>query len=67
MSAMASITVWVPLAIHRRPRRRTVVMPVQGSAPTVATRADPTLVKALARAFWYQRRWTRGGTPPSAR
>ncbi len=55
MSATASITVRVPLAIRRRPGRKTVVMPVQGGAPTVATRADPALVKALARAFRYQR------------
>jgi hypothetical protein len=30
-------------------------MPVREGVPAVATRADPTLVKALARAFQYQR------------
>ncbi|WP_082012504.1 hypothetical protein [Belnapia sp. F-4-1] len=32
-----------------------MVMPVQEGVPAVGTRADPTLVKALARAFRYQR------------
>jgi hypothetical protein len=51
-----SITVWVPLAIRRRPGRKTVVTPVcEGGDAAVPTRADPTLVKALARAFRYQR------------
>ena len=56
MSVATSITVRVPLAIRRRPGRKTVVMPEGGpaTAPT-RTRADPALVKALARAFRYQR------------
>ncbi len=56
MSATTThITVQVPLAIRRRPGRKTVVTPkADGEAP-VATRADPTLVKALARAFRYQK------------
>jgi hypothetical protein len=51
-----SITVRVPLTIRRRPGRKTVVMPEDAPAavPT-RTRADPALVKALARAFQYQR------------
>ncbi len=54
--ADASITVRVPLAIRRRPGRKTVVTPVQDSAEaTLPIRADPALVKALARAFRYQR------------
>lgn len=59
MSAATSITVRVPLKIRRRPGRKTVVMPVPTAGPgadtMVATRADPALVKALARAFRYQR------------
>ncbi|MBL6082373.1 hypothetical protein JMJ56_30855 [Belnapia sp. T18] len=55
MSATASITVRVPLAIRRRPGRKTVVTPAQDDVPAVTTRADPALVKALARAFRYQR------------
>ena len=56
MSEAASITVRVPLAIRRHPGRRTVVTPVQDSADAaLPTRADPALVKALARAFRYQR------------
>jgi hypothetical protein len=56
MSAAASITVRVPLAIRRRPGRETVVTPVRdGIEATLSTRADPALVKALARAFRYQR------------
>ncbi len=56
MSGAASITVRVPLAIRRRPGRKTVVTPegAPAAVPT-RTRADPTLVKALARAFRYQR------------
>jgi hypothetical protein len=51
-----SITVRVPLAIRRGPGRTTVVTPVQGPGETaVQTRADPALVKALARAFRYQK------------
>ena len=56
MNEAASIVVRVPLAIRRRPGRKTVVTPVCQQGDTVMpTRADPTLVKALARAFRYQR------------
>ena len=55
MSAATSITVRVPLTIHRRPGRRTVVTPMTDGMAPVTTRADPALVKALARAFRYQR------------
>ncbi len=56
MRVATSITVRVPLTIRRRPGRKTVVMPEDAPAavPT-RTRADPALVKALARAFQYQR------------
>ncbi len=55
MTRAASITVRVPLAIRRRPGRKTVVMPEGGPATAPPrTRADPAL-KALARAFRYQR------------
>ncbi len=58
MTAATSITVRVPLKIRRRPGRKTVVTPTPGEARdgTIPTRADPALVKALARAFRYQRR-----------
>jgi hypothetical protein len=50
------ITVRVPLRIRRRPGRKTVVTPVVDGLPAEATtRADPALLKALARAFRYQR------------
>ena len=56
MSVATSITVRVPLAIRRRPGRKTVVTPEgAAAAPPTRTRADPALVKALARAFRYQR------------
>ena len=56
MSEAASITVRVPLTIRRRPGRRTVVTPVRDiGEEALPTRADPALVKALARAFRYQR------------
>jgi len=57
MTAATSITVRVPLKIRRRPGRKTVVTPTSGERGdgTIPTRADPALVKALARAFRYQR------------
>lgn len=54
MSA-TSITVRVALAIRRKPGRKTVVVPTGGCAAFVQTRADPALLKALARAFRWQR------------
>lgn len=57
MSEAGHITVRVPLAIRARPGRNTVVSPT-GEAYTpspVRTRADPALLKALARAFRWQR------------
>src|SRR5215213_5713253 len=53
MSCMSTVTVRVPMQIRRRPGRKTIVAP-DSSAP-VATRADPALVKALARAFRWRR------------
>ncbi len=51
-----SITVRVPLSIRRRPGRKTVVTSLrEGGEAVLPARADPALVKALARAFRYQR------------
>jgi hypothetical protein len=56
MSAATSITVRVPLAIRRRAGRKTIVTPAgEQRVQAVITRADPALVKALSRAFRYQR------------
>jgi hypothetical protein len=57
MTAVAtSITVRVPLTIRRRPGRKMVVTPARdGGEAALPTRADPALVKALARAFRYQK------------
>jgi hypothetical protein len=55
MTRATSITVRVPLTIRHRPGRKTVVTPVADGVAPVTTRADPALVKALARAFRYQR------------
>lgn len=55
MTAATSITVRAPLAIRHRPGRKTVVMPMTNGVAPVTTRADPAMVKALARAFRYQR------------
>ncbi len=58
MSA-TSITVRVPLTIRRRGGRTIVIAPdgsvVPGTSRQAATHSDPALVKALARAFRYQR------------
>src|SRR3712207_5550971 len=54
--AAGSITVRVPLTIRRPPGRKTVVTPARdGAEAALPTQADPALVKALARAFRYQR------------
>ena len=57
MTAATSITVRVPLKIRGRPGRKTVVTPMveEGADAAIPTRADPALLKALARAFRYQR------------
>ncbi|HEY8613958.1 MAG TPA: hypothetical protein VIL69_22080 [Roseomonas sp.] len=60
ISDMTSLTVQVPLSIRRRVGRKTVVTPEAKAsaampAPAIPTRADPALLKALARAFRYQR------------
>ena len=56
MSQATHITVRVPMTIRRRPGRKTVVTPmVLAGVQAVTTRADPALVKALARAFRYQK------------
>lgn len=60
MTTATSITVRVPLAIRHRPGRKTVVTPMTGGMAPVTTRADPALVKALARAFRYQRMLDQG-------
>jgi hypothetical protein len=57
MTTATSITVRVPLSIRRRPGRKTVVIPVpaKGAETTIPTQADPGVLKALARAFRYQK------------
>ncbi len=60
MTNATSITVRVPLAIRHRPGRKTVVTPMTDGMAPVTTRADPALVKALARAFRYQRMLDQG-------
>lgn len=60
MTTATSITVRVPLAIRHRPGRKTVVTPTTDGVASVTTRADPALVKALARAFRYQRMLDQG-------
>jgi hypothetical protein len=55
-AATTTITVRVPLAIRRRPGRKTIVTLVSEQGDKVMpTRAEPVLAKALARAFRYQR------------
>jgi len=50
------LTVRVPLAIRAPPGRKTVVTPIgEIAAAQPISRADPALVKALGRAFRYQR------------
>jgi hypothetical protein len=53
MSAAASITVRVPLAIWRRLGRKTVVTPAQEGVSALTPRTDAALMKALAQTFRY--------------
>ncbi len=57
MTVPTSITVRVPLMIRRRAGRKTVVTPAGDQVPAAAgtSRADPAIVKALARAHRWQR------------
>ena len=63
MSATTNITVRVPLAIRRRPGRKTIISPngeQWTSAGGISRRADPAMVKALARAFRWKRMLDQG-------
>ena len=56
MSTTGSITVHVPLAIRPRPGRKTIVRPAgSATSASIATHADPAMIKALARAFRWKR------------
>ena len=53
---VSHVTVRVPLTIRRRPGRKTMVsLGFDADGSRIATKADPALVKALARAFRYQK------------
>ncbi|MCA3339454.1 MAG: hypothetical protein ACK530_02695 [Alphaproteobacteria bacterium] len=53
---VSHVTVRVPLTIRRRPGRKTMVSLGFGAhSGRIATKADPALLKALARAFRYQK------------
>jgi hypothetical protein len=53
---VSHVTVRVPLTIRRRPGRKTLVSLGFGAdGGRIATKAEPALVKALARAFRYQK------------
>jgi hypothetical protein len=55
-SPVSHIIVRVSLKIHRRPGRKTMVSLGAGQdGRSIATKADPARVKALARAFRYQK------------
>src|SRR4051812_39529399 len=58
MTGLNSITVQMPLAIRRRPGRKTIVTPASAESADrciILRRADPAMVKALARAFRWKR------------
>ena len=62
MTATTSITVRVPIKIRRRPGRKMMIMAplTAGGDAAITTRADPALLKALARAFRYQKLLDKG-------
>jgi hypothetical protein len=56
MSTTRSITLHVPLTIRRPTGRKTIVRPEGAEyVPSTPARADPAMVKALARAFRWRR------------
>lgn len=62
MSGATHVTVRVPLTIRHRPGRRTVVTPggERMTPAALTSRADPAVVKALARAHRWQRMLDQG-------
>jgi hypothetical protein len=56
---MTSVTVEVPMTIRRRGGRKQIIgpdgAPIRASGDAAATRGNPALVKALARAFRWRR------------
>lgn len=60
-AAPETLTVRVPMTFRRRGGRKVVMAPACGTSPAPSrTRIDNTLVKALARAFRWQRMLDRG-------
>ena len=63
---MTSVTVMVPLTIRRRSGRKQIIGPdgapvrANEAEGVASTQGDPALVKALARAFRYQRMLDQG-------
>jgi hypothetical protein len=59
--APTSITVRVPLTVRHRPGQKTIVtMEGTPGGGLIRTRADPAMVKALARAFRWKRMLEQG-------
>jgi hypothetical protein len=53
---MTSLTVRVPLVVRHRPGRKTIVsLGTEAGGASMHTRADPAMLKALARAFRWRR------------
>src|SRR5690349_3701690 len=55
MTTTTHLTVRVPLAVRRPPGKKTVLTPIRAGREAIPTSTDPALLKALARAFRYQR------------
>src|SRR5262245_4523812 len=51
----AVVTLNVPFAVRKRGRRKLVVTPDDAPVPPLAPQVDSTLVKAIARAFRWQK------------
>ncbi len=49
------VTIKVPFTVRKRGGRKLVLAPDGAPTPPAAPRVDSTLVKAIARAFWWQR------------
>lgn len=51
----AAVTIKVPFAIRRRGGRKLILAPDGTPAPSLAPHVDSTLIKAIARAFRWQK------------
>lgn len=57
----AVVTIKVPFAVRKRGGRKLLLAPDGAPMPPAVPHVDSTLVKAIARAFWWQETLEIGG------